>query len=358
MKKILVLLCVAMLVAVVACSPGEIQKVGANSSAPFVVNKTTETPPAQPPAETPPAEPNATVPNDEAVAPSENTPAVTANVTAPVVNTTPVVPADTTLKGCPLITPEKVEDLCKRDTLPDVSIVDGACVFTFDGNYTLTLTSHSATSADLDDWMAGFVASWETGELAERTARATVKDANYFAWYTGSRLITAASSGAMPCNGDNIGHLVAAVDTKASIGAEVDPLSTGVRVDAANKTIDNVALFKMMTMSYGMTGAIVSVEGNTTAVAKADFANGTFNLLVSLDKLADAPTGKHYESWLAKKGTTWDVIDTGRIDKIGGVYKNLYESGTDLRDHTFYVITLENDGAAGPTTRVMQGTLS
>ena len=46
-----------------------------------------------------------------------------------------------------------------------------------------------------------------------------------------------------------------------------------------------------------------------------------------------------YEGWIVRKGDAFDVISTGKVEKIEEIYTNMYSSGQDLTDHDFYVLT-------------------
>ena len=66
-----------------------------------------------------------------------------------------------------------------------------------------------------------------------------------------------------------------------------------------------------------------------------------------------------YEGWIVRKGLRFDVISSGRVEKVGGVYTNTYSSGQDLTDHDFYVLTIEpDDGDPAPAGHILEGTLS
>jgi len=129
--------------------------------------------------------------------------------------------------------------------------------------------------------------------------------------------------------------------------------------DTESMVVTDTMTEEMDEISYDYTGTLLDVTGGTSSgVAKAKYSDDTYMLLVNFGDLPD-PTGTDfYEGWIVRNSPL-DVISTGRVEKEEGVYKNRYNSGQDLTDHDFYVLTIEpDDGNPAPADHVLEGTLS
>ncbi|MCP6719229.1 MAG: hypothetical protein KJI71_03295 [Patescibacteria group bacterium] len=139
--------------------------------------------------------------------------------------------------------------------------------------------------------------------------------------------------------------------------------------DSMVKEVDEKMMKEIMAMTYQYSGQLADVTngetilgintgGNSFGVANASFENGTYSLLVTFDNLPDPKGTDFYEGWIVRKGIGFNVISSGRVDKIDGVYTNTYVSGQDLTDHTFYVLTIEpDDGNPAPADHILEGTM-
>ena len=98
--------------------------------------------------------------------------------------------------------------------------------------------------------------------------------------------------------------------------------------------------------------------GDSSGVAKAVYKDEKYLLKVDLTFLPELQDGFFYEGWIVRKGLKFDVISTGRAEKLERVYINNYVSERDLTDHLFYVLTLEpEDDDPAPAEHILEGTL-
>jgi len=139
--------------------------------------------------------------------------------------------------------------------------------------------------------------------------------------------------------------------------------------DAMKKEIDENMMKNIMEKTYQYSGQLADVTngqtiqnintgGTSSGVAQADYQEGQYALLATFEGLPDPQGTDFYEGWIVRKGDAFDVISTGKVEKIDSVYTNMYSSGQDLTDHSFYVLTIEpDDGDPAPAGHVLEGTL-
>jgi hypothetical protein len=112
---------------------------------------------------------------------------------------------------------------------------------------------------------------------------------------------------------------------------------------------------------YTLSGELYDVSGGqASGTARATYQDGTYALISTFSDLPDPQGTDFYEGWIVKTtaGVPTSVISTGRALKAGASYTNPYSSAEDLRDHTFYVLTLEpDDGDPAPAAHILEGTL-
>lgn len=151
--------------------------------------------------------------------------------------------------------------------------------------------------------------------------------------------------------------------TESIMGAEP-------REDAMMKDIDDGVMKEMMTMTYQYFGQLldvtdgktirgISTGGTSSGVAKANFQDGTYDLVVTFENLPDPVGSDFYEGWIVQRGASLDVISTGKVSKVDGAYTNSYRSGEDFSNYDFYVLTIEpDDGNPAPADHILEGILS
>lgn len=139
--------------------------------------------------------------------------------------------------------------------------------------------------------------------------------------------------------------------------------------DAMIKNMDDAMMIDIMEMTYDYSGQLADVtRGNDVrgintgsssyGVAMAIFKNTSYMLLATFENLPDPQGTDFYEGWVVRKGSKFSVISTGKITKVDGRYRNMYSSGKDLTDHTFYVLTIEPaDNDPAPADHILEGTM-
>lgn len=128
--------------------------------------------------------------------------------------------------------------------------------------------------------------------------------------------------------------------------------------DAMMKETDDAMMMEMKDMEYAYAGELADVSesgASGTAMANYDAAGG-YMLYVTFENLPALEDGFFYEGWVVRRGEDFSVISTGELELTPEGYVNTYASGTDLTDHTFYVLTLEpDDGDPAPADHVVEG---
>lgn len=126
--------------------------------------------------------------------------------------------------------------------------------------------------------------------------------------------------------------------------------------DEMMKEMDGQMEGEMMAMEFEYSGELEDVSGGSASgVARAGFKDGAYSLVASFEGLADPVDDNFYEGWVVRQNP-FHFISTGRVEKRNGKYTNMYSSGNDLRDHNFYVLTIEpNDGDPAPAGHILEG---
>lgn len=148
-------------------------------------------------------------------------------------------------------------------------------------------------------------------------------------------------------------------------------MDLGASEDVARKETDSAMMETMSGAAYQYLGDLVdvtngeAVDGFVTGGTAAGTAQAIFTpeegymLFATFSGLPELTDGFFYEGWIARRGDNFDVISTGPLEVIDGVYTNAYSSGTDLTDHDFYVLTLEpDDGDPAPAGHIVEGVMN
>lgn len=102
----------------------------------------------------------------------------------------------------------------------------------------------------------------------------------------------------------------------------------------------------------------VNTGGNSFGIAQAAYLDSQYHLLATFENLPDPQGTDFYEGWVVRTGSRFNVISSGKLDKVGGAYQNVFTSAEDLTDHAFYVLTLEpDDGDPAPADHIVEGTM-
>lgn len=134
---------------------------------------------------------------------------------------------------------------------------------------------------------------------------------------------------------------------------------TEISIDDEKRDVAGVQRGVMMAEAvYTHTAILGDVSGGKgTGIAKAGYADETYNLSVSFANLVELENGDFYEGWLVRH-EPFNFISAGKAQKLGGVYSNLYKSENNLLDYDFYVLTIErNDGDSAPGVHILEGEL-
>lgn len=101
--------------------------------------------------------------------------------------------------------------------------------------------------------------------------------------------------------------------------------------DAMMKDVDEAMAKDMMAMSYEYSGELSDVTegknirglntgGNASGVAKANYKDGAYDLLVTFKNLPDPQGTDFYEGWIVRRVNSFSVISTGKVKKVEGIY--------------------------------------
>lgn len=131
-----------------------------------------------------------------------------------------------------------------------------------------------------------------------------------------------------------------------------------VTSDISKQEVKGVGRGVMMSMDYAYSATLADVVGGSViGLVKANFQDNEYNLYSSLAGMIEPINGDYYEGWLVRK-EPFGFVSTGKLEKIGGEYVNLYKTSTDLRDYNLYVVTMEqNDGNPAPAKHILEGVL-
>jgi hypothetical protein len=97
-------------------------------------------------------------------------------------------------------------------------------------------------------------------------------------------------------------------------------------------------------------------DSNAKGQAYASYKDGSYQLNVVFQDLADPEGTDFYEGWVVRKSPL-SVISTGVLTKNeDGIYINKFSDERDLSDHVQYVLTLEpDDGNPAPAKHILEG---
>lgn len=96
--------------------------------------------------------------------------------------------------------------------------------------------------------------------------------------------------------------------------------------------------------------------GEAFGIARSQFVNGQYTLLVEMGNIPPTAEDYFYEGWIVRRGAELSVISTGKAEVHEEGYVNVFRSPSDLTDHDFYVLTLEpDDGDPAPDEHILEG---
>jgi len=108
-----------------------------------------------------------------------------------------------------------------------------------------------------------------------------------------------------------------------------------------------------------MSAALADVTGGESfGLAFTQFKKGEFTLVAQLGNLSEPQTGYVYEGWLIRRGEKMSVVNAGVARAVEKGHGLVFFSTEDLRDHDFFVLTLEPDDAnSSPGEHILEGIL-
>lgn len=131
-----------------------------------------------------------------------------------------------------------------------------------------------------------------------------------------------------------------------------------VTVDVTKQEVKGVGRGILMSINFAYLATLTDVtNGAAAGLVKANFENNEYNFYSSFANLTEPINGDYYEGWLVRK-EPFGFVSTGKLEKIGGEYVNLYKTNMDLRDYNLYIVTMEqNDGNSAPAKHILEGVL-
>ncbi len=154
-------------------------------------------------------------------------------------------------------------------------------------------------------------------------------------------------------------------NTPNDTAGTVDTMQGTPNSDSMKKDVNEDMMMQIKQMTYMYQGALLDVtkgevrgintNGQATGVAKADFTDGKYMMMATFTNLPDPVGDDFYEGWIVQK-SPFKFISSGKVEKIDGVYTNIYSSGDDLTSYFKYVLTIEpNDGDPAPADHIVDG---
>ena len=114
-------------------------------------------------------------------------------------------------------------------------------------------------------------------------------------------------------------------------------------------------------LSYQYSGDIVDVNNfGLTGKAHTSFFGGSFTLYVKINNLNEPSEGQQYIGWLAKKNETGGMryFKAGSAVKNADSYVNIFQGGTDVTNHNYYILSQESDDQVEmPSNKIVESFL-
>lgn len=128
------------------------------------------------------------------------------------------------------------------------------------------------------------------------------------------------------------------------------------KVNSPTLVSDNAST-ELDTFNPQYSGDLVDVSGGeASGFVQVDYSEGDYQLVAVFENLPELEEGYFYEGWIVRRGENMSVLSTGKVEAPDGMYVNMFSSTEDLRDHDFYVLTLEpDDGDPAPAEHIVEG---
>lgn len=133
-------------------------------------------------------------------------------------------------------------------------------------------------------------------------------------------------------------------------------MEVDVSKDDGMKNMDDLKKNASTEMEYDLKGKLDPVDGsNASGTAMAVYKDGEYMMRAEIENLVDPPEGFFYEGWVVRK-EPFKFISTGKLEKEGDNWVNVYTSETDYSDFIRYVLTIEpDDNDPAPADHVVEG---
>jgi len=123
--------------------------------------------------------------------------------------------------------------------------------------------------------------------------------------------------------------------------------------DTTEPSLDYSATLVDVTDGENIRG--VNTLGSASGEAIAGLDSGRYSLVASFSGLPDPDDEDFYEGWVMRLDPP-RVVSTGRIEKNGDQFFNIFSSNENLLDHSLYVLTLEpDDDDPSPADYILEG---
>ena len=119
-------------------------------------------------------------------------------------------------------------------------------------------------------------------------------------------------------------------------GIAVLHFKSGTGVTTGGSATDTAALY---TVGATLTGDSQSAS-TATGLVQAGFVGGKYRLVAAFAGIPEPKPGYFYHAWLRKENSE-DAVSLGKVEKIKGIYSNVFEVDQDLSEYTTYTLTLQ-----------------
>jgi hypothetical protein len=133
-----------------------------------------------------------------------------------------------------------------------------------------------------------------------------------------------------------------------------------LEADKQNINVRNPKSFLPFSTEKGKSGALADVTaGKSYGLANLKTDGSVFTVTASVGGLPETSGEYFYEGWIVKRGSSMDVLSTGKLTKSDEVnWINVYQTTKDISEFDFYVVTLEPlDDDPAPAEHILEGIL-
>ncbi len=130
--------------------------------------------------------------------------------------------------------------------------------------------------------------------------------------------------------------------------------------DGQTINVRNPKSFLPFKTDKGISGALADVTaGKSYGLVNLKTDGNVYTLTASIGGLPETSDDYFYEGWIIKRGSSMEVLSTGKLIKSDeNNFINVYQTTKDLSGFDFYVLTLEpDDGDPAPAEHILEGIL-